>query len=488
MGEGAAKLRFVVLGAGMAGILAGIKLREAGYGNVAIYEKADRLGGTWRENTYPGLTCDVPAHTYSYVFEPNPEWSQQLAPGPEIQAYLERVAERHDLHELFRFNQEVVRCAYDGQRWQLQTQTGLRDEADFVIAATGVLHHPRYPEIAGLESFEGALFHSARWDHDVPLDGQRIGIVGNGSTGVQLVSELAGRARELYQFQRTAQWIMPARNRRFSEEDKARFRADPELPRRKLASGASGALFERFNNAIVDPESEDMQEMERIVLENLEQSVRDPVLLEKLRPSYRVMCKRLVYSPDYYEAIQHPNAELVTDGIERVEPGGVRTREGRLIELDVLVLATGFRVDQFMRPMQIIGRGGVGLEDFWAVRPRAYLSISMPDFPNLFMLNGPNGPVGNLSLIEVAERQWEYISRLIGLVASGRCREVSVSREAMHAFDTDRIKAAKTTVWATGCSSWYLDAEGVPASWPWSYDRFKDEMDAPRLEHFELVV
>jgi cation diffusion facilitator CzcD-associated flavoprotein CzcO len=332
------------------------------------------------------------------------------------------------------------------------------------------------------------MFHSARWDHEVPLDGQRIGVIGNGSTGVQLVSALAGRAGRLYQFQRTAQWIMPARNRPYTEEEKESFRADPELPRRKLSSGASGALFERFNNAVVDPESEDMREMERLVLENLEKSVQDPVLREKLRPHDRVMCKRLVYSPDYYRAIQHPNAELVSEGIERVEPKGVRTRDGRLIELDVLVLATGFRVDRFMRPMRIIGRSGVDLEDFWAVRPRAYLSISMPDFPNLFMLNGPNGPVGNLSLIEVAERQWHYIWQLIQLVLSGRCREVSVSREAMESFDADRIEAAKKTVWATGCSSWYLDAEGIPASWPWPYQRFKDRMSAPQLDDFELVA
>ncbi len=486
-GESSRRPRFAVLGAGMAGILAAIKLREAGHRDVVIYEKADRPGGTWRENTYPGLTCDVPSHTYSYVFEPNPEWSQQLAPGPEIQAYLEGIVGKYDLDVLIRYGQEVVRCSRDDGRWQLETRSGLRDQADFVIAATGVLHHPRYPDIEGLESFEGACFHTARWDHGVPLDGRRVGVVGNGSTGVQLVCALAGRASRLFQFQRTAQWIMPARNRAYSEEEKASFRADPELPRRKLASGASGALFERFNNAIVEPDSADMKEMQRIVLENLEQSVTDPVLREKLRPDYMVMCKRLVYSPDYYRAIQHPDAELVTGGIERVEPRGVRTHDGRLIELDVLALATGFRVDQFMRPIRITGRGGVDLEDFWAVRPRAYLSISMPDFPNFFMLNGPNGPVGNLSLIEVAERQWEYIETLIGLVLSGRAREVCVSREAMQAFDQDRIDAAKRTVWATGCSSWYLDAEGIPASWPWTYQRFQEEMRAPRLEAYELV-
>jgi len=195
----------------------------------------------------------------------------------------------------------------------------------------------------------------------------------------------------------------------------------------------------------------------------------------------------MIFSPNYYEAIQSPNVKLVTDGIERVEAKGVRLEDGRLIELDLLVLATGFRADRFMRPMELIGRNGIKLEEVWAKRPQAYLSISIPDFPNFFMLNGPNGPVGNFSLIDIAERQMEYIEQLIDLVRSGRCREVSASSEAMRRFDVERIEAAKKTIWATGCKSWYLDAEGVPASWPFSQKRFQQEMSRPQLEDYDLV-
>ncbi len=350
-----------------------------------------------------------------------------------------------------------------------------------------MLHHPNYPDIEGLDDFEGQLFHSARWDHDVPLDGRRIGLIGNGSTGVQIVTALASRAAELYQFQRTAQWIMPSENPAYTEEEKADFRENPALMRELKNEFDTGEGLARFTNAIIDAESPEMKEIEEIVLANLESSVSDSDLRERLHPTYRAACKRMIFSPNYYEAIQSPNVKLVTDGIERVEAKGVRLEDGRLIELDLLVLATGFRADRFMRPMELIGRNGIKLQEVWAKRPQAYLSISIPDFPNFFMLNGPNGPVGNFSLIDIAERQMEYIEQLIDLVRSGRCREVSASPEAMRRFDVERIEAAKKTIWATGCKSWYLDAEGVPASWPFSQKRFQQEMSRPQLEDYDLV-
>ena len=475
-------LRFVVIGAGMAGILTGIKLREAGYSNITIYEKADRVGGTWRENTYPGLTCDVSSHSYTYSFEPNPEWSHRYPPGDEIEEYFEAVTRNYAVDELIRFNEEIVRCEYNEGRWRLELKSGVKDDADFVIAATGVLHHLSYPDIEGLDSFEGDLFHSARWDHDVPLDGQRVGIIGNGSTGVQIISALAPRAGALYHFQRTAQWIMPSENPAYTDEEKAAFRENPDLMRKMKQEFDSGDGVARFTDAIINPDSDAMKQIEAVVLENLETSVADPELRERLRPTYRAACKRMIFSPNYYEAIQQPNVELVTDGIDRVEAGGVRLKSGRLVELDVLALATGFRTDRFMRPMELLGRNGLSLETVWEKSPRAYLAISIPDFPNFFMLNGPNGPVGNFSLIDIAERQMEYVSQLIELVAEGQCREVSATPVAMERFDAERIKAAKNTIWATGCRSWYLDAEGVPASWPFSHKRFLEEMSKPQLD------
>jgi cation diffusion facilitator CzcD-associated flavoprotein CzcO len=477
------ELRFAIIGAGMAGILSAIKLKEAALTDFTVYEKADRVGGTWRENTYPGLSCDVPSHLYSYSFAPTPEWSHRYSPGAEIQAYFERIAREYDIERHIRFGDEVTSCRFTDGRWRLETAGGHRDEADLVIAATGVLHHPKLPDIEGLDDFEGAMFHSARWDHDVPLQGRRIGVVGTGSTAVQMVSALVGRVAKLSLFQRTAQWILQQDNPPYTDDEKATFRRDPrhltEL-RSRLTE-----LFDAFANAIVDAESPEMQTLAEACRANLDENVRDPELREALRPDYRAACKRLIISPDFYEAIQQPTAELVTAGIERLEARGVRTRDGRLHELDVLVLATGFKTDAFMRPMMVIGRGGQTLERAWAARPNAYLSVSIPGFPNFFMLNGPNGPVGNFSLIEVAELQFAYIMQLVERLRSGECREISATREATEEHEAARVEAAKKTVWVTGCRSWYLDDRGIPATWPWSFDRFRAEMQAPKSTAFE---
>ena len=482
----ARSLRFAIIGAGMSGILSAIKLREAGYDDFTLYEKAERVGGTWRENRYPGIACDVPSHLYSYSFRPNAEWSHRFSPGAEIQEYFEQVARENGIDARTRFGDEVTRCEFRDGRWHLETASGHTDDVDFVIAATGVLHHPHYPDIEGLESFGGTMFHSARWDDDADLEGKRIGIIGTGSTAVQITSALADTASKLCVFQRTAQWIMPQDNPAYSDEEKREFREHPEQLM-QLHEDISRLFREGFSNAVVDADSEQIKNIEQACRENLETNVHDAELREKLRPDYRAACKRLVISPDFYEAIQKPNAELVTAAIERIEPGGVRTADGELHELDVLVLATGFEVDRFLRPIEVVGRGGVHLDEAWKERPAAYLSISIPDFPNLFMLNGPNGPVGNFSLIEVAELQFAYILQLVEWVRSGRCHEVSASASALEAFDAERIEAAKSTVWVTGCRSWYLDDRGIPASWPWTFDRFSDEMSAPKAEHYELA-
>ncbi len=479
-------MRFVIVGAGMAGILSAVKLTEAGFDDITLYEKADRVGGTWRENTYPGVACDVPSHLYSYSFAPNPEWSHTFSPGPEIHSYMEDVARRFGVFDRIRFGTEVTRMEFVDRRWRIETRDGGRDEADVVIAATGVLHHPRYPDIDGLDDFAGSVFHSARWDHSVELEGARVGVVGTGSSAVQIVGAIVDTVGELHLFQRTAQWILPVPNNPITDTDRSRFRGDPAAMR-ELRDQLSKTFTEGFANAVVNAESPQMKNLELLCEANLENSVRDPDLRERLRPNYRAACKRLVISPNFYDALQRPNAHLVTAGIERVERDGVRTVDGELHELDVLVLATGFRVDRFMRPIEVFGRGGIALETIWAKRPSAYLSISIPDFPNLFMLNGPNGPVGNFSLIDVAELQFGYIMQLVEGLAAGRWREVSATHEAAERFEADRVEAAKSTVWVTGCRSWYLDDRGIPAVWPWTFDRFREEMSKPNLADYELI-
>ncbi|MEY2477264.1 MAG: hypothetical protein QOG87_2579 [Actinomycetota bacterium] len=478
--------RIVVIGAGMAGILSAVKLQEAGLTDFTVYEKAESLGGTWRENTYPGIACDVPSHLYSFSFAPNPDWSHVFSPGPEIRAYLEDVARRFDVMGRIRFRTEVCRMAFDDGRWQIETSDGGRDVADVVIAATGVLHHPKYPDIEGVEDFDGAVFHSARWDHSVALEGARVGVIGTGSTAVQIVGSIADRVGALHLFQRTPQWVLPVPNDPVTDEERERYRADGSLIQARRDE-LSKAFSDNFANAVVDADSIQLQMLQQLCEANLEHNVADPDLRERLRPSYRAACKRLVISPNFYEAIQHPNARLVTEGIERVEAGGVRTRDGQLHELDVLVLATGFRVDQFLRPIEVKGRDGVALDEVWDKRPSAYLAVAIPDFPNLFMLNGPNGPVGNFSLIDVAEMQFDYVMQLVDRIARGECQAISARHDAAERFEAERIEAAKHTVWVTGCRSWYLDDRGIPMAWPFSFDRFREEMAAPRLDDYELA-
>ncbi|MBV6416529.1 MAG: putative monooxygenase [Steroidobacteraceae bacterium] len=480
-------LRIVVMGAGMAGILAALRLREAGRHTVVVYEKADRIGGTWRENTYPGLACDVPAHAYTYSFAPNAEWSSYLAPGPEIQRYFESIVQSHQLESLIRFGEEITRCEFVDGQWRIETARGTHDRADIVIAATGVLHHPSMPAIAGLDSFAGPHFHSARWDHSVPLDGRRIGVIGCGSTGVQIVSALAGRASNLVHIQRTPQWIMPTPNDPYTEEQKAAFRADPALIDAVRYNEEYTSAVRRFTSAIIDKESPEIHEIEAVVLKNLEDSVRDPVLREKLRPDYRAACKRLIFSSDYYQKVQRPDVEVAIGPIAQIEPAGVRMADGAFHALDILVLATGFRADRFVRPMRVLGRNGADIDAAWTPAPSAYLGITVPGFPNFFMLNGPTGPVGNFSLIDIAERQWGYIEQLIADLESGKGRLVDLKAETMRDYDQRRIAAARGTIFGSGCKSWYLDANGVPSSWPWSYDAFAEQTARPRAGDYEYI-
>lgn len=479
--------RFVVIGAGVSGLLWGHALRAAGWRDVTLYERAETLGGTWRDNTYPGLCCDVPSHLYRYSFAPNAEWSQRFSPGAEIRQYLEGFATERGLHDSIRFGVGVTDLCWHDRRWQITLSDGTRDSADFVVLATGVLVQPQYPDLPGLETFAGAAFHSARWNHDVPLDGRRVGVIGTGSTAVQIVSGIVDRVARLTLFQRTAQWIFPQPNPRYSDEERARFRDDPEIMQEMHARYAQ-SFVENFSNAVIDRDSPRMALVESICRDHLERSVADPELRAALTPDYRAACKRLIMSADFYQSIQRRNAELVTAAIDRVEPLGVRTRDGVLHELDVLVLATGFKPHEFMRPMTIQGLNGRTLDDYWANGAKAYRSVAMPGFPNLFMMVGPNSPIGNFSIIQVAEAQQAYIMQLIEAVVAGRAAALAPTDAATDRFNAALAEAMAGTIWVTGCRSWYLDRNGKPATWPWSFDRFAAELAAPDLRDFEFVA
>jgi cation diffusion facilitator CzcD-associated flavoprotein CzcO len=471
-----------IIGAGMSGLCMGIKLQQAGFHDYTIFEKAGEVGGTWRENTYPGLSCDVPARFYSYSFESNPGWSSSFAGGGEIWDYFRRVADRHALRPHIRFNEEIVHGRWEGGHWRLRTASGQESTADVLVSACGVLHHPRMPDIEGLDAFAGATFHSARWDHAVPLDGRRIGVVGTGSTGVQITTNLAYRAAKLCVFQRTAQWVLPLPN--------MRYRLTPLLLRRvpslnRFAYRAAQVFMEHgFGRAVTEPC------WQRTVIGaacrlNL-RTVRDPVLRQRLTPDYEPMCKRLVMSGSFYRAVQRPQVDVVSDPIDHVEPAGVVTRDGALHELDVLVLATGFQAHAFLRPAELVGEGGVTLDDVWSPEPHAYRTVALPGFPNFFMIMGPHSPFGNQSLIAVAETQADYVVQWLRLLRAGRVAQAAPTAQATSRYNDELRLAMPSTVWVTGCRSWYIGADGLPMNWPWTPERHREMLSRPDVAEFDV--
>ena len=477
-------LRIAVIGAGAGGIATAIRLRERGVSDVVIFEKAGEPGGTWRDNTYPGITCDVPSHLYRFSFAPNPDWSHKYSPGPEIQAYMRKVAADYGVEARIRLNSEVLSAAWRDGAWEIVTNQGPQGRFDAVITAVGILHHPALPDIEGLGDFAGAAFHTARWDHSIPLEGKRIGVIGTGSTAIQVVPAIVDRAAKVSLFQRTPQWILPEPNLPIAEEKRAAYRADPALLADQydhLAQAFNGA----FCAAVAGEAPDVYARMAQACLDNLN-TVADPELRARLTPDYRMGCKRLIVSSLFYPAIQRPDAELVTDGISRIEAGGVWTVDGRLHELDILVLATGFDAHHPFGDMRITGRSGRPLSETWAKGNVTYRGVTVPDLPNWFMLGGPNSPLGNFSFLMTAERQLDYVLQLVDLLLAGRAREITPREEPTQAWTQALKDKLAGSIWASGCRSWYFDAHGNVATYPWSYETFEAEMKAPVLEDYAL--
>jgi len=472
--------RVAIIGAGMSGIAMGKALRAAGADDFILYEKADRLGGTWRENTYPGLCCDVPAHYYAYVDEPNPEWSRVFAPGAEIQSYLERVADKHDLVRRIRFGVDIVSGAFADGRWTLTTRTGERIEAEVLVCATGVLHQPKLPELPGLETFAGKAFHSARWDPTAVTDGARVGVLGTGSTGVQLTVALAPKAKRFTLFQRTPQWVIALPNPPIAPTLRRAQRVIPRLDRAMYA--LSRASFNALARAPLHPGWQ--RDLFGWLARRGLASVRDPALRAKLTPADAPMCKRLINSAGFYDAVQRDNVDVVTDAMARVCPEGIVTADGRLHPLDVLVLATGFHAHAYMRPMSLTGPSGETLADAWKDGPRAHNTTMVPGLPNLFALMGPNSPIGNASLVPIAEAQADYVVAWLERMRARGITEVEPTRAATDAFYEEVKAAMGDTVWVSGCDSWYLTADGTPVLWPWPLETFEARLRRPVASEF----
>lgn len=476
--------RVAVVGAGMSGLLAGIRLKARGYSQFAIYEKADDIGGTWRDNRYPGLACDVPAHAYTYSFARNPGWRDRYAKGPEIHQYFKGVAKEHDLERHVVRNKEITCARHDGTEWILEARDGGVSRHDVLVTACGVLHHPSYPKIEGLSDFSGPCFHTARWDSSVDLRDKTVAVIGTSSTGTQVVSALARTSCRLKVFQRSAQWIFPVPNRSYSEWERELMKRAPWL--NELVARYYEKSLENLLGSSVINDGWQRRFVNAMVRWNLSR-VKDPELRRKLTPKDRPLCRRIVMSGDYYSALQRENVELIVDRIARVVPEGIVDGEGTLHRVDVIILATGYKTLEYMRPMEITGPGGRTLSQYWQAGPRAYKSVMIPGLPNFFMLSGPHCPYGNFSAITQTEIEVEYILKCVDLLARGKARRVMPTEDATERFNAWVKQAARNTIWVSGCRSWYLSEEGLPMNWPGTPAQFRAALREPDLKDLEIA-
>lgn len=479
-------IHVAILGAGAAGLAMAIRLQKAGI-PFTIYEKAGSVGGTWRDNTYPGSGCDVPSMLYSYSFEPNPNWSRKFAPQPEIVAYFEGVARKYGLLPHIRFNTEIVEAHFDEAEglWHIRAADGAAFSAQVLVSGVGQLNRPAYPKIEGLESFKGAAFHSARWNHDIDLAGKRVGVIGNGASAIQFVPEIAPKAGHLTIFQRTPNWCVPKADRPFREWEKKLYRAMPVLAR--LQRWWTWLMLERNYLAFVQG-SFFGKLFEKAALKEIETHIKDPELRAKLIPDYPAGCKRILLTNDWYPALARDNVSVETSHIARVTEDAIITEDGVSHPVDVIIYATGFESTDFLAPMKITGRGNADLNAVWARGAEAHRGVTVAGFPNFFMLYGPNTNLGHNSIIFMIECQVNYVGQCIEALASSRLRYMDVKPAAMESFNRELQQDMQKTVWAAGCSSWYKTADGkVTNNWSSFTVKYWWQMRHPDFNEYALV-
>jgi cation diffusion facilitator CzcD-associated flavoprotein CzcO/acetyl esterase/lipase len=453
-----------IIGAGFGGIGLAITLKKAGVDSLTILEKADGIGGVWRDNTYPGAACDVPSHLYSFSFEPNPDWSRRYSPQPEILDYLERCIERYGLRPSLRLGTEVRRAEFDegSGGWRIETDEGTV-EADVLVSACGQLSRPATTRIEGAERFKGPIFHTARWDHDVELQGKRVAVIGTGASTIQVVPAIAERVGQVDVYQRSAPYVIPKKDRPYMPWERRLFRWFP--PARLLARFTQWLFFEIFIAAFNQFKAVGRVGV-RMFDRNLDDQVSDPDLKRALTPDDVLGCKRVLISPDYYSTLERPNVELVTQGVRELTKTGVVAEDGTERRADVIVLSTGFESTRFLAPMEIRGRDGRDLNEVWREGANAYLGMTVAGFPNLFVMYGPNTNLGSGSIIFQLESQMAYIADAVDqLRRTGGW--LSVRPEVQQAFDSEMQSRLSTSVWQTGCNNWYLDEHGRNTNnWP----------------------
>lgn len=478
--------RVVIIGAGVAGITTAHVLRQRGFTDITVLEKGSDVGGVWYWNRYPGLRCDVPSQLYQFGFAPKADWRHTWATGTDIQHYLRDVVDQLGLAPLIRFGREVTEAHWeDNRQWKLTTADGDQVVADFVVLATGVLHHPFVPEIPGLRDFAGPVVHTARWDDEVQTTGKRVAVIGTGSTGVQVVSALQPDAASIDHYVRSAQWILWAPMALRQLPGAAAVLAEfPRLHRalhRMLTLAGSRLLAD-----VTTRPSWRRRAVQAYARACLRIQLRDKNLRSKLQPDYEPLCKRQVISGSYYQAIGAHNADLVTTAIAEVTPRGIRTADGSHRDTDVIVLATGFHAHNYMRPMRVCGRDRISIDDAWAKGPRAYRMTAIPGFPNLFTVLGPNSPTGSISLQYTSELTANYIAQWLEKFRAGELSTVEVTEQATTSFNDDVAAAMEPTVWNTGCNSWYLTESGAVDLWPFDVATMQAMLGSPELSDFHL--
>ena len=482
-----AHVRVAIIGAGFGGVGAGIRLQQAGRTDFVILERADAVGGTWRDNTYPGCTCDVPSHLYSFSFAPNPDWSHGFSRQPEIWAYLDAVTDRYAIRPYIRFGTELAEARWDSgrARWQLRTSRGDMT-ADVVIAAAGPLSAPSLPDIPGLDTFPGEVFHSARWDHRVDLAGKRVAVIGTGASAIQIVPAIQPVAGRLTLFQRTPAWVMPRRDRRITDAEKWLYRQVP-LTERMVRFGLHTSRELLAVGFVKRPGL--LRGAQRIALRHLARSVPDPGLRARLTPGYVLGCKRVLLSNDYYPALTQPNTELVAAGLAKVDGSTLTAEDGTARDADVIVFATGFHVIDMPLARRITGAGGVTLAQTWGEDMRALRGTTVAGFPNLCLLIGPNTGLGHNSLIHIIEAQLDYTLDYLAALDRLGAAALDTSPEAEQRWCDDVQRRMASTVWATGgCMSWYLNSAGRnPTLWPGSVGGFRRATRRLDLAEYRVI-
>lgn len=465
-------LRVAVIGAGLGGICAAIKLKEAGFGDLTVFEKAEKVGGTWRDNEYPGCCCDTPVALYQFSFAPSPIWSHFYPRAPEVQKYSEDLCDQFQLRPHLRLGEEPTRAEWNDAKgvWTITSSKGTT-EVEAIVPALGQLNRPTIPDIPGRDSFKGPAFHSARWDKSVDLTGKRVAVIGSAASAVQLVPEVAKIAAHLTVFQRTPNWVVPRLDRAVTDEDKALMMTDIETAMR-IGAMERQRIYETsdyFMWQVLQWTPEGRAAFTRTALNHLEEQIPDPELRKKLIPDFPIGCKRILICDDFYPALMRDNVTLETGKIKRITATGVETENGAA-DYDVIVYATGFETTGWQWSMDVIGKGGKRLQDVWHDAPEAYLGVTVADFPNMFVLYGPNTNLGHATITFMLECQAHYAVEALKALRNAKGRAIEVKKAAQDRFNAELQERLAGTTWADPhCHSWYKTADGrVTQNWGWS--------------------